>query len=219
MPLSSVVGASSILRPGVCTSTSRPASPFEGQTIYETDTDTMRVWNGSAWRLFAEVGASINGNVIQVASTAKTNTFSTTSTSYTDVTDLSVTITPSSSTSKMLITAQVNISVSNTNLHSAHIQLAGGNSGTYVGDAASNRVRAAASTQNWQSEFLASAAPISTSIVYLDSPATASATTYKVQMRVSSNTITGFVNQSGFDTDNATYARVPSTITVMEISA
>lgn len=37
------------LRPGVCTSSNRPATPFEGQMIYETDTDLMLVYNGSAW--------------------------------------------------------------------------------------------------------------------------------------------------------------------------
>jgi hypothetical protein len=49
MPLSSVVGAQSIIKPGVCTSSTRPAVPFEGQMIYETDTDVMLVYNGSAW--------------------------------------------------------------------------------------------------------------------------------------------------------------------------
>ena len=37
------------LRPGVCTSTTRPTAPYEGQHIYETDTDFEYVWNGSAW--------------------------------------------------------------------------------------------------------------------------------------------------------------------------
>lgn len=37
------------LRPGVCTSTTRPTAPYEGQHIYETDTDVEYVWNGSAW--------------------------------------------------------------------------------------------------------------------------------------------------------------------------
>jgi len=49
MPLSSVVGAQSIVRPGVCTSTTRPASPYDGQVIYETDTDKIVVWDGSSW--------------------------------------------------------------------------------------------------------------------------------------------------------------------------
>jgi len=37
------------LRPGVCTSSTRPASPYDGQVIYETDTDFMLVYNGTAW--------------------------------------------------------------------------------------------------------------------------------------------------------------------------
>jgi hypothetical protein len=49
MPLSSVVGAQSIIKPGVCTSSTRPASPYTGQMIYESDTNKLRLWNGSAW--------------------------------------------------------------------------------------------------------------------------------------------------------------------------
>jgi hypothetical protein len=37
------------MRPGVCTSTNRPANPYVGMVIYETDTSAVRVWNGSAW--------------------------------------------------------------------------------------------------------------------------------------------------------------------------
>lgn len=36
-------------RPGICTSTSRPTNPYEGFLIYETDTDKVLVWDGSAW--------------------------------------------------------------------------------------------------------------------------------------------------------------------------
>lgn len=54
MPLSSVVGAQSIVRPGVCTSTTRPASPYVGQCIYETDTLLAKVWNGSTWADYPE---------------------------------------------------------------------------------------------------------------------------------------------------------------------
>ena len=37
------------IRPGVCTSTTRPTAPYDGQVIYETDTDRTLVWNNSAW--------------------------------------------------------------------------------------------------------------------------------------------------------------------------
>ena len=36
-------------RPGVCTSSTRPTAPYEGQVIYETDTDKLLVWNATAW--------------------------------------------------------------------------------------------------------------------------------------------------------------------------
>lgn len=37
----------------VCTSGTRPGSPVDGMTIYETDTNLIRTYNGSAWRLMA----------------------------------------------------------------------------------------------------------------------------------------------------------------------
>ena len=49
MPFSSVLGASSVIKPGVVTSSTRPSAPYEGQLIYETDTDRIAAYNGSAW--------------------------------------------------------------------------------------------------------------------------------------------------------------------------
>lgn len=49
MGLSNYLPTSAIARPGVCTSSTRPASPYDGQVIWETDTDKTLVWNGSAW--------------------------------------------------------------------------------------------------------------------------------------------------------------------------
>lgn len=37
------------LRPGVCTSTTRPGTPYTGQCIFETDTLRYLVWQGSSW--------------------------------------------------------------------------------------------------------------------------------------------------------------------------
>ena len=49
MPFTSVLGASSAVKPGVVTSSTRPASPYVGQLIFETDTNRLSVWNGSSW--------------------------------------------------------------------------------------------------------------------------------------------------------------------------
>ena len=49
MAFSSVIGASSVIKPGVVTSSTRPSSPFDGQLIYQTDTNRLAAYNGSAW--------------------------------------------------------------------------------------------------------------------------------------------------------------------------
>lgn len=40
-----------------CTSGTRPSSPVEGMTIFETDTDRIRTWDGSAWQVVVRIGA------------------------------------------------------------------------------------------------------------------------------------------------------------------
>jgi hypothetical protein len=54
-------------QPGVCTSTTRPTAPYEGQMIYETDTDLVLVWSGSAWVEIASSDGSPRGIVAATA--------------------------------------------------------------------------------------------------------------------------------------------------------
>jgi hypothetical protein len=50
MGITQNTGASSLIRPGVIDNTAaRPASPYEGQVIFQKDTDQLLVWNGTAW--------------------------------------------------------------------------------------------------------------------------------------------------------------------------
>lgn len=44
-----ISNVASNFRPGICTSTTRPTTPFEGQVIYETDTNQTLVYDGAAW--------------------------------------------------------------------------------------------------------------------------------------------------------------------------
>jgi hypothetical protein len=49
MGIASYSGASSVIKPGVVTSSTRPSSPFVGQLIYDTTLSQALAWNGSAW--------------------------------------------------------------------------------------------------------------------------------------------------------------------------
>lgn len=215
MPLSSVLGAQSLVKPGVCTSSTRPASPFEGQTIYETDTDLVKSWNGSSWITVGPTTVPTQ-KVLQVVSTAKTDTFSTANTTFTDVTGLTATITPSSTSNKVLVIAQVAGGCTETNGHAAYYRIGGGNAATYIGGAASSRVSTVSQVSVFASLNNGLAMP-TVGMVYLDSPSTTSATTYAVQIR-GGNGATAYVNRSGNDGDFSYIARGASSITVMEIS-
>jgi hypothetical protein len=173
----------------ICTNATRPASPFTGQSIFETDTLVPYVWDGSAWQVAGGGGSieisatapaspsagdlwwdsddgklfiyyddgdssqwvdaagpsvavqdtaptgyegqlwldstdgsmyvyytdpgggasswigavSRSGGILQVVSTTKTDTFTTSSETYTDITGLTASITPSSTSSKILV--------------------------------------------------------------------------------------------------------------------
>ena len=149
--------------------------------------------------------------ILQVVTASKSDTFTTTSTTYTDVTGLSVSITPSSATSKVFIVA----GVSGTG-EAAGTQFFG----RLMRDATAIAIGDAASTRTQASIFcLAQDQQSNMSVAFLDSPATTSATTYKVQIKSQAATKTVYVNRSQTDSDAATNARTFSSITVFEVSA
>jgi hypothetical protein len=183
-------------------------SPTEGMTSYLDDLNRIEVYNGSSW------GAV--GKILQVVSTLKTDTFSTSSTSFTGVTGLSATITPSSTSSKIMVIASVVASPGSTGDNAFHLRLSGGNSSAYVGAAAGSRVQAVTSMFHQVSVFGSYYGAPTYSLNYLDSPSSTSALTYAVEMRV--NAGTSFVNRSAFDGDSSNWGRGASTITVMEVA-
>tara|TARA_R110000787_G_scaffold101051_2_gene206279 strand:- start:129 stop:674 length:546 start_codon:yes stop_codon:yes gene_type:complete len=155
------------------------------------------------------------GSSLQVVSTTKTDTFSTTAggASPTDITGLSVSITPSSTSNKVLVMFSVHVGSSA--VSTTGIRLMRGSTAISIGDAAGNRPRmtmsgAGNSVNPWNSM------PLTTS--FLDSPSSTSAVTYKLQM-VGNGVATNYVNRTGRDanTTNDDY-RSSSHITVMEIA-
>ena len=174
-------------RPGVCTSSTRPTAPYEGQFIYETDTDMLAIWNGTAWRYIAST-TTTSGSILQVVSTSDA-TNRTTSGDYPQLTSLNVSITPKSATSQIFIMASLSTHVDSNGSNQNRIGIYGisygASSTTSIYRTRSSMILASAGN-DW---FLPQ------SMTLLHSPATTSATTYKTQMASEASRSTVYTQQ------------------------
>ena len=154
------------------------------------------------------------GQVLQVVNVTKTDVFTTTSTSFTDVTGLSVSITPKFATSKIMVCVSFCMSA-NSGAGYPFARVMRNSTAIYVGDTASNRTPALSNAVGYNSDN-AYIVPISAQ--FIDSPATTSATTYKVQaLQTAGNTTR--IGATGDDTDSSTRIRTASSIVLLEIAA
>ena len=150
-----------------------------------------------------------SAKVLQVVQTTKTDTFTTTSTSKVDITGMSVSITPTSSSSKILVIASINYGGTDYNYYCDLLR------GSTVLNAPASGVNPC--TVSLTGITTAGYAPIySGNISFLDSPATTSSTTYKLQIACQSSG-TFYLNRS--NRNGASDSVCSSTITVMEIAA
>jgi len=151
--------------------------PYVAGTDLVSDypTDSLALANAIASGLDAAGPAGIASNVVQVV---KTDTFTTSSATPVTITGLSATITPTSASSKVLVIAQVVMGDVSTAGAAGHLIFTGGNAGNYVGDADGVR------SQVWATRDVDGGQTVMVNQVgvYLDSPATTSATTYNVAM-------------------------------------
>jgi len=155
------------------------------------------------------------GKVLQVVQTVKTDTFSHGTNTFTGITGLSAQITPSSTSNKILVRANIVASATNTNGYGAIALYRDGSviSGA-VGDAAGSRL------QSTTSNPLVNPANYARHLIieYLDSPASTSALTYQPFVRKGAETVTIVINQNGSEADSANHTRSISTITLIEIA-
>jgi hypothetical protein len=143
--------------------------------IYTTDLDTLEIWNGSAWRILS-LGTPTNGSVLQVQYGSTTTQVANAGTSYTD-TGATVTITPKSTSSKVLVIA------------STAIYTASGDCNVYtqlLRDSTSLGINILNDSGDANGHGISC-------ITVLDSPSTTSATTYKTQFKNNVSSRTSYV--------------------------
>ena len=158
----------------------------------------------------ADLGINTTGSVLQVVQAVKDDTFSSTSTSWTDITSLSVSITPISTSSKIMLFVCLHGGGTG---QTPRFKVLRNSTDVGVGIAAGSRVRAGFGTgyardsnqiqsMNWS---------------YLDSPNTISSIVYKVQGH-NDNGATWHINRSQDYQDTSTGVTTVSTITAIEIA-
>ena len=161
----------------------------------------------------ADFGKSASaGAILQVQSFVYTDSDKNNSGSTFADTGLTVSITPTATSSKIMVMAQVSMSAS-TNYRYA-IRLVRDSTDIFKGDSSGDRTRVTAAFQGTGTTQLDATFPV----MFLDSPSTTSATTYKIQAAAEQSGGTWYLNRGGQNNDNSTVYVATSSITVMEIA-
>ena len=188
-----------------------------GNTVLTLTTTSGTILTTASSGQIIPKAALPTGSVLQVVSTYKSNVFSASigAGSTADVTGFSVSITPTSASSKILIMTSFTMS---SPIAAGAAILYRGSTAISVGDAAGSRRQASTPSVSVTGDTNRG---VPVSINYLDSPATTSSVTYKIALLNTepSSTYTLYFNTSGSDTDAAYISRSASSITVMEIAA
>jgi len=159
--------------------------------------------------LTGSLPAGMGGKISQVVSTTKYDTWSGTTGSWQDITGLSVSITPSSTSNTVL----VNVHINGSNADLAAFRLMRNATPIGIGDpGGGSRQQGTIGAMSYPRDgnrcFAAS-------MIFLDSPSTTSATTYKLQTFCHSGA--HYINRTNNDANDTYNSRPISTITVMEI--
>ena len=154
-----------------------------------------------------------SGGIIQVKMGTLTDRFTTDSATMVD-TGLSVSITPTRADSKILVNVSLGSFANGTGLKRAFMNIVRDSTNVIVGDAdTGHEVTAAVNTR---ASGYASGTQIPLSFMVLDSPATTSSVTYKVQ--ASRGTDSGNVYLNYAEVNDSLSGNTASTIVVMEVS-
>lgn len=167
--------------------------------------DLLNLGMGSVSTAVGGLGAP---TILQVVSTTKTDTFTTTSVTRSDVTGFTASITPASTSSKILVMVDMKTG-SQSGSNGVYWYLMRDSSDIYIGDVSGAVERSSGFPSSPDSVVLTSE-----NAIYLDSPSTVSSVTYKVQIATNTSGQISAVNRD----KSGTYAVTASSITLIEVA-
>ena len=186
-----------------------------GKILFEEGTDdaSTLLTNGLPAGITINSASLPTGSPLQVVQVTKTDAFSMTSSTFADVTGFAAAITPSSSSSKILVMVSIGAAAHVNAV--AEFKLLRGSTEILLGDGEGSRSRTTTTYYGGSGGNQAAGIGIN----FLDSPNTTSAITYKIMIRSNTNGTIVAVNRTQNDSDAASQSRQTSTITLMEIAA
>ena len=209
---------------GVTVGTAAPSTPAEGDLWLNSTEAKMYVYydDGTSAQWVAAVGGTVpqQGKILQVVSTTKSDTFSASVASggNSAVTGLSASITPSSTSSKILIHCVLGAAANGDGKNQVGLAIYDGSAFVDIAPTAGSRTSVTTGGQTSGTGAVNSVTM--PSLMLLDSPATTSSITYSAYViNVRGATQTLYVNRTEVDSDAATSVRAVSTITLMEVAA
>ena len=153
------------------------------------------------------------GSILQIVQSVKTSVFRTSSLSWVDITGMTATITPQSASNKIMVSG--NFVLGTTNGGYFQFRILRGSTAIDIGAADGNKTQATYSSfaNDFGSQYNFAYTPM-----YLDSPNTTSATTYKCQLQVPHSSYGAVINCTYADDNSDFLSTYQSNFTLMEVS-
>ena len=211
-PALAVTNVTGVLPAGVTGSPTIALTNATGTMPTGTQDNITRLGTVTAGNLSNTAIVYPAGHVIQVVSVPTTDQFTTSSNTFTNCTPMTVNITPSATTSKVLVL--VNMNVGGTADCRTGFALQRDSTDIFQASDSSNRQGSTTATASAEDNSMYNVA-----FQFLDSPSSIAQITYHVQVSAQTNgSETMYLNRPGTNADAQYTKHTASSITVMEIS-
>ena len=160
------------------------------------------------------------GKIGQVLQTVKTDTFSRNGSSWGDITGFGQDITPSATTSKVLVMVDIKIGADHGD-SDYNFKIVRAGTDIYIGDADGNKRRSSMGTASYGMPSNTADGQYrleQVNLIFLDSPSTTSSINYKLQI-INVGGRTNYINRNHHNGNTNNTPRTASSFTVMEVLA